>query len=212
MALVSYFFDSSIDGDRRYSARDFSRAFGIVLENGVLRKENGKLGLDIGGTNNTSIYNGKAVVEGHLIEIVGSEYMNVPAGSYSGQIVLQVDIENERKTNLIVKQERSPVQTSSLYELPLYNVGVVNGIISTIEDIRYQGGAVPTIHTHHVSDISEVNSILKDSVTWLPDPNGVKCNMGKFGGTGKPVVLYLTSNQPSPSSTEHRVWIQIDKF
>lgn len=49
-------------------------------------------------------------------------------------------------------------------------------------------------------------------LVWEADPNGVRCNMGKLGGTGKPIYLYLTSGQPAASSTEIRVWIQIDKF
>lgn len=48
--------------------------------------------------------------------------------------------------------------------------------------------------------------------TWSASSTGVIVNMGKFAGTGKPVVLYLTSSQPTASSAEHRVWIQIDNF
>jgi hypothetical protein len=49
-------------------------------------------------------------------------------------------------------------------------------------------------------------------LTWIADPNGVKCTMGKFAGTGKPVVLFLTTANPGASASEHRVWIQIDNF
>jgi hypothetical protein len=48
--------------------------------------------------------------------------------------------------------------------------------------------------------------------TWEADPNGVSMVIGKLGGTGKPIRLYLTSAQPAASSTEIRAWIQIDKF
>lgn len=51
-----------------------------------------------------------------------------------------------------------------------------------------------------------------DYVKWLSDLNGVRIDCGRFGGNGKPVILFLTSAQPSPTSQEHRVWIQIDKF
>lgn len=49
-------------------------------------------------------------------------------------------------------------------------------------------------------------------VTWSADPNGVKVTLGKYNGTGKPIVLFLTPGQPSASASEHRVWIQIDNF
>jgi hypothetical protein len=48
--------------------------------------------------------------------------------------------------------------------------------------------------------------------TWEADPNGVSMIIGKMGGTGKPIRLFLTSAQPAASSTEIRAWIQIDKF
>jgi hypothetical protein len=48
--------------------------------------------------------------------------------------------------------------------------------------------------------------------TWQADPNGVSMVIGKYNGTGKPIRLFLTASQPAASSTEHRVWIQIDNF
>lgn len=48
--------------------------------------------------------------------------------------------------------------------------------------------------------------------TITADINGTTINMGKYGGAGKPIVLYLTSAQPAASASEHRVWIQIDNF
>jgi hypothetical protein len=48
--------------------------------------------------------------------------------------------------------------------------------------------------------------------TWEADPNGCSVIVGKMAGTGKPIRVFFTSAQPAASSTEHRVWIQIDKF
>jgi hypothetical protein len=48
--------------------------------------------------------------------------------------------------------------------------------------------------------------------TWAADPNGIKITMGKFNGTGKNIVLFLTTAQPAANSGEIRVWIQIDSF
>ena len=37
MTIYAYFFDS-VDGDKPYSAADFARAFGVILQTGVLSK------------------------------------------------------------------------------------------------------------------------------------------------------------------------------
>jgi hypothetical protein len=213
VTIRSYFYDS-VNGDRPYSAIDFANAFGIGFETGVLTRElnGGNLGFDIGGTNYTTIYEGKAIVEGRFVEVIGTETLTVPSGSYEGQVVIRIDSTDLRIAELIVKTDQTPTQSAQFYELPLYNATVTSGIITSVEDIRTQGGAVPNEHSHAVSDVSGLQTHIDKALTWVADPNGVKCNMGKFAGTGKPVVLFLTSGQPSASSSEHRVWIQIDSF
>jgi hypothetical protein len=218
VAIYSYFYDS-VNGDRKYSAGDFARAFGVMMENGCLIREehNGTFGFDIGGANYRTIYAGKAVVEGRFVEVTGTETLTVPAGTYLGQVVIQVEADTKRAAELKVKTDRSPIQSATLYELPLYNVNVTDGVITAAGDLRKQGGCIPNNHNHKVSEISGLQGQLDTltnakNITWEADTNGIRANMGKFGGTGKPVVLFLTSAQPSPTSSEHRVWIQIDKF
>jgi hypothetical protein len=214
MAINSYFYDSAVGDTRTYSAADFARAFDIALETGCLIRETygGTFGFDIGGTNFTTIYAGSAIIEGHFVEVVGTELLTVPTGSYSGQVVIQVDFDNARAASLVVKQDRSPIKTASLYELEIWNVTVENGVITAAEDKRYQGGAIPNNHNHKISEVTGLQASLDSSVTWAADPNGVKATIGKYAGTGKPVVLFLTAAQPAASNTEHRVWIQIDNF
>jgi hypothetical protein len=213
MAFHSYFYDS-INGDKPYSSRDFAKAFGILTENGVLISEanDDELGFQIGGTNNTVITKGKAMVNGRFIEMDEDEILVIPEGNYDGQIVINVDIEQEREASLLVKTDRNPIQSSALFQLPLYNVTVTNGIIVSAVDIKHRGGAIPNNHTQPISSITGLQSFISNAVTWSLDTNGIKAYMGKYGGTGKPVVLYLTSSQPSPNPGEHRVWIQIDNF
>ena len=213
MAITAFFFDS-VNNDRPYSAKDFTKAFDIAFETGVLIRETvgGTLGFDCGGTNFTTIYEGKAVIEGHFIEVEGTETLVVPAGTYSGQIVLQLDIEDTRLPKIVVKKDRTPIQTTAFYELPLYNATVSNGVITNVGDLRYQGGAVPNNHVHKTSDVTGLVGALDSTVTWRSDGNGVRADMGKFAGTGKPVVLFLSTVRPAASSSEIRVWIQIDNF
>ena len=108
--------------------------------------------------------------------------------------------------------------------MPLYNLDVNDGLITAIHDIRPNGG-------HKIEQIADLKETLSNkagaqdmttklaakqdkasAVTWLSDVNGVRAVIGKFAGTGKPIVVYFTTGQPSASSAEHRVWIQIDNF
>jgi hypothetical protein len=215
VAIRSFFYDS-VAGDRPYSAKDFSNAFEIGFETGVLIREKvgGALGFDIGGTNFTTIYEGKAIVEGHFVEVTEqtTETLVVPAGTYSGQVVIQVDVDGERTAKLVVKMDRTPIQSASFYELPLYDVNVVDGIITAVTDLRYQGGAIPNNHNHSIAEVSNLQTLLDEKVRWSADPNGVRAIVGRYNGTGKNIVLFLTTVQPPASATEHRVWIQIDNF
>ena len=214
MAINSYFYDSTPEDPRTYSAADFARAFDIAFENGVLIREaqGGSFGFDIGGTNYTTIYEGKAMIQGRFIEVTGTEILTVPSGTYSGQVVIHVDADAERSASLIVKQDRSPITAGNIYELPLYDVAVANGVITAVTDIRYQGGAIPNNHNQPISTITGLQALLDEKVRWAADPNGVRAIVGRYAGTGKNIVLFLTSARPSADPTEHRVWIQIDNF
>lgn len=197
MTISSYFYDS-VAGDRPYSAADFAKAFNVILETGVILSDDGSLGLDIGGTAYTTIYAGKATIEGHFVEVTGTELLTVPAGDYSGMVVLKIDKTNARAASLVVRTDQTPQQDAAIYEMPLYNCSVVGGVITGVTDIRVQGGAVA--------------KMAANTVTWTADPNGVYVNLGKYAGVNKPIVLFLTAAQPAASATEHRAWIQIDAF
>jgi hypothetical protein len=213
VAITSYFYDS-VNGDRPYSAQAFAKAFDIAFETGVLIRESvgGTLGFDIGGTNYTTLYEGKAIIEGHFVEVTGTETLTVPAGSYNGQIVIQMDMDNTRDAKIVVKTDRVPIQSASFYELPLYDCVVASNIITSVTDKRYQGGAVPNNHLHPISDVTGLQAGLDARAVWSADPNGVSLYVGKYNNTGKPIRIFFTSSQPSASSSEHRVWIQIDNF
>jgi hypothetical protein len=140
MSITSYFYDS-VANDRIYSAVDFADAFSIVMRTGVIPDGTGDLGFDIGGTNYTTIFDGKAVVNGRFIEVEGTETLIVPPGSYDGMVVIRVDIANARIATLAVRDDRTPQQDASIWELPLYNVVVADGIMTGATDLRVPGGA-----------------------------------------------------------------------
>ena len=187
MAIYSYFFDS-VDGDLKYSAADFAKAFGVILQTGVLAKESGgvDLGLVLGGVNYTTVYAGKAVIEGHFIE-VETTIITVPAGSYNGLVVLRLDILDSRTATLEVRTDQTPQQDSAIWELPLYEVTVTNGVIGSWYDAREQGGAVAKI-PDNIPSFRYLN-------------NGVYLDLGLY-------TIALTPELPPRESK--LVWIQVD--
>lgn len=197
MTITSYFYDS-VNGDRPYSAGDFAKAFGVIIEDGIIAKDDaGTLGLDLNPLN--TINAGKATVQGHFVEIDGTEILAPPAGDYSGMVVLRVDITTARNATLAVRTNQTPQQDSSIWELPLFNVTVAGGVITAItSDLRVQGGAMAKPPAN--------------MVTWTADPNGIYLNCGLYGGANKPIKLFLTAAQPGASASTHNAWIQIDNF
>ena len=203
MAINSYFYDSVAGDERLYSAADFAKAFDIAFETGCLIRETqgGRYGFDIGGTNNTTIYEGIAIIQGRFVEVpVGTtEILTVPTGTYQGQIVIRVDANDTRIASIVIKPDRNPVQTPALYELPLYNCDVANDIITGVSDLRYQGGAIPNNHNQPLSTITGLQEVLDSKASahntpiWAPDPNGVSLEIGKFAGTGKPIRLIFNN-------------------
>jgi len=211
MAITSYFYDS-VGGDRPYSAQAFAKAFDIVFETGVLIREavGGTLGFDIGGTNFNTVYEGKAVIEGHFVEVTGTETLTVPAGNYNGQVVIQMDFDDVRDAKLVVKQDRTPIQSTSFYELPLYDCTVANNIITTVTDKRYQGGAVPNNHNQPMSTIDGLETELNTKIEWKQYADGGYLECGLSSG-GKTFRIYLTSTQPwDGDANDRHVWIQTD--
>ena len=188
MTVNSYFYDS-VNNDRPYSGADFAAAFGVILSNGVIAKDDtGALGFDIGGTNYNTVYAGKATVQGHFVELVGTEVIAPTAGTnFSGMIVLRVDITGARMASVAIRTDQVPQQDSSIWELPLYNCTVSNGVITAITDKRVQGGAV-------AKPASNVP-------TFFYRDNGVYLQIGTYS-------IALTPAQP-PTSAK-RVWIQVD--
>lgn len=196
MTINSYFYDSTDTDPRPYSAADFAKAFGMILTDGVIAKEDGSLGFVIGGTNYTTIYDGRAVIQGHFVEITGTEVITIPAGTYSGLITIRIDKTDQRKATINVRTDRAPEQNTAVWEYPLYNIEVTNGVIGTLPiNVRAQGGAVA--------------KTAANVVTWNDDPSGVYLNVGTH--SGKSYKVFLTSNTPAVGGTgERRVWIQTD--
>lgn len=213
MSINSYFYDS-VDGDRPYSAIDFARAFKSSFNTGVLTQSNGSLGLDIGGTDYRYIYAGSAIVEGRFVEVTGSEMIAAPpAGNYDGQVVLRVDANGERAAYLLVKTDRNPVQSELLYELPLYNVTVTNGKMTTIvSDLRTQGGAIaskpPNVGTVLWAGAAMLTGAITPSANikdcqngWLVEWRNIEPNTAYYAYT--PVYKYQSSDSQTMLDCKH---------
>jgi hypothetical protein len=188
MTIYAYFFDS-VGGDKPYSAADFARAFGVILQTGVLAKESGgtDLGFLLGGAGMTTVYAGKAVIEGHFIESDVGVTLTVPAGSYSGLVVLRLDILDSRTATIEIRTDQTPQQDSAIWELPLWEIVVTNGVIGTYNDVREQGGAVAKLPSN-IPTYRYLN-------------NGVYLDLG---------VYSIALTPELPPKEEKLVWIKID--
>jgi hypothetical protein len=152
MAINAYFFNS-VAGDRTYSARDFARAFDVILQNGVIPEDDGTLGLSVTGTQFNVLNKGKAIIQGHFVDVpVAETITNIPNWDFFGMIVLRLDMTNNRNCTVVVLSHRNPQQDENIWELPLYNVSVAGGVITSAQDLRVGGGA-----------ISQQSGILKSS-------------------------------------------------
>jgi hypothetical protein len=186
MAINSYFYDSTDADPRPYSAADFAKAFGMILTDGVIAKTDGTLGFVIGGTNYTTIFDGRAVVQGHFVEITGTEIITVPAGTYAGMITIKIDKTDQRKASINVRTDRTPEQNAAVWEYPLYNISVTNGVITSLPtNVRAQGGAVA--------------KTAANVPTWYADPSGVVLKINTH-------EIFFTRNEPAKAA--NRVWIQ----
>jgi hypothetical protein len=186
MAINSYFYDSTDADPRPYSAADFAKAFGMILTDGVIAKTDGTLGFVIGGTNYTTIYDGRAVIQGHFVELTGTEVITVPPSSYAGLITIKVDMTDQRKASINVRTDRTPEQNAAVWEYPLYEITVTNGVISTLPlNVRAQGGAVA--------------KTAANVPTWYPDPNGVVLKISNH-------EIFFTTAEPAKAAK--RIWIQ----
>ena len=94
-----------------------------------------------------------------------------------------MDADDTRMASIVVKTDRTPIQSASLYELPLYDCNVANGIITGVTDLRIRGGAVANNHDHAIDDVDGLQPLLDEKVRWAADPNGVKAIVGKYVGT-----------------------------
>lgn len=160
MAINAYFFDS-IAGDRTYSAGDFADAFNTFLQTGVVPDETGYYGLTVTGAQYDILNPGKAVIEGHFVDVPTSESItDIPVGTYDGMIVLRLDTTGDRNCTVRVRNDRIPQQDPSVWELPLYNVVVTNGVITSATDIRTGGGALAQL-TSKLRSVSDAPIIMK---------------------------------------------------
>jgi hypothetical protein len=101
-------------------------------------------------------------------------------------ITIKVDISDQRKATINVRTDRVPEQNAAVWEYPLYNISVTNGVISSLPtNVRAQGGAVA--------------KTASNVPTWYPDPNGVVLKISNH-------EIFFTTAEPAKAAK--RIWIQ----
>lgn len=227
MAINAYFFDSTDTDPRKYSAMDFAKAFGIILKDGVIIGSEPTIDISA-----MTISPMKATVQGHFIEITDLEYFYV-SGTFEGQVVLRLDPISARNVYVAVREDRTPTQIDEgLFEYPLYNISVTEGVINSASAVYNFGGAsvempsdlvtydemntaIQNALASYVTQGSLTNTLKNYSTPSSVDSqiNSKTANMVKW--TNDPNGVYLTANNhevflttAQPSNKAKRVWIQ----
>lgn len=139
MAQHYKFFNSTHDDPRTYQAGDFAEYFRSVLSAGLLHvnKVPGLKTFVESGALRTYVAPGKAMINGHLYENTGDEYLNhsLPESSADriDRIVLRLDLRNSERNILLHIKEGDPSSSpvaptlqrdNFIYELSLAQVRV----------------------------------------------------------------------------------------
>ena len=142
----SFFFDSK-NGDRKYTAGEFSAAFEAILTNGVIATTADSLKVTADGTGRSVKVNfGSAVIKGRIYSLkdngAGQLIVTIPAGIANGATALIVarfsntTADDSRLISIKAVATRSTTETE--YDLVLAQVLVSNNIPQTaVTDTRF---------------------------------------------------------------------------
>ena len=102
-------------------------------------------------------------------------------------MVLRLDILDSRTATLEVRTDQTPQQDLAIWELPLWEIVVTNGVIGTYTDVREQGGAIAKL-PDNIPSFRYLN-------------NGVYLDLG---------VYSIALTPELPPREDKLVWIQVD--
>lgn len=152
MAITSYFYNS-VNGDRKYSADDLSKAFDITIESGVLLSAE-LLANPLDSFEvyyNTAIHSkgGKAIIKGHTVIMDSVENLTVAPTSTTIRkdlVVLEMSLLTRDVLLNVIQGDATNfptlTKTDSLYQLPLAQLTVPANFTGsdystiTITDVR----------------------------------------------------------------------------
>lgn len=186
--MAQFFFPfTSIDGDRRYNARDFATYFHSIFTDGVIATVKDKLRVSESETTGMHVVvnTGAAFIHGHLYLLSEPLTVDVTPGNSTGDrvdsVVLQLD-HLERDMKILYKQNSTSVQRDENYwELQLATINVPRNatqvLNSQINDKRasesvagyskLQGNLdVEGMEQHYESLLQQLSS---DMTAWVSD-------------------------------------------
>lgn len=108
--MEKYGFFSSVDGDRLYSAEDFTSYFGRFLQNGYFSVEENGLKVLANGTLDLTVSTGSMWINGHIYELTEAKTLTVDTESNLSRrdrVVVRLDFVNREIKAVIKKGEAS---------------------------------------------------------------------------------------------------------
>lgn len=146
MALESGFFNS-MNGDRKYNARDIGRYFEHILTNGLFKRITDCMKVSSAGGMNLTVAPGAGLIECHWFRAAAAETVTIPTANAAlprfDTVVARLDLSNNaRSISLAVVSgtpasnpvEPAPVRDETVHELVLALVYVPAGASAIVAD------------------------------------------------------------------------------
>ena len=197
--MEKYGFFSSVDGDRLYTAADFTSYFGRFLTNGYFSVEPEGLKVVANGTLDLTVSTGSMWINGHIYELTEPKVLTVDTQanfSRKDRVVIKLDHINREIRAEIKKGEGSeyPVypelqRDEDAYEMCIAQFEITKGstaiqqaqVIDTRKDIELCGECTSLLDKRTLLDFCQVHGFTMDGTINSKDimPVG-EANIGAF--------------------------------
>lgn len=204
--MEKYGFFSSVDGDRLYTAQDFTSYFGRFLTNGYFSVEPGGLKVTANGTLELTVAPGSMWINGHIYELTEAKTLTIDAQANlarKDRVVIKLDHVNREIRAEIKKGEPSDVPSypelqrdEDAYEMCIAQYHIDKGITqmyqSYIQDTRKNidlcGEVTSILDKRSLLDFCQVAGFTMDGVIESKDivPNG-NANIGAIDNRYKKI-------------------------
>lgn len=180
--MEKFGFFSSIDGDRLYTAKDFTSYFGMLLTNGIFDVNNAALKVTANGTLEITVNPGVMWINGHVYELTEPKTLVVDTeGNMSrrDRVIVKLDYVNREIRTEIKKgvASNNPVypevtRDEDSYEMVIAQYEITKGattiqqssIVDTRKDIELCGEVTSLLEKRTLLDFCQVHGFTMEGV------------------------------------------------